>query len=107
MEFIKRRVFNLTTRCYVKRAQAEGWLEHGVCAWVERGATIRNLTLPEMVAGRGGLPGDSDSFPYAEVPGVVTDGIEGMRRERNMAWQGTLFAVPSLAQELALTANPK
>jgi hypothetical protein len=86
------RVFNATTRRYVKPGQAQAWVADGVCEWVEQGLVIRSLTFAEMVAKRSALSRVYEPFPMAELPGIVTVGIADIHQERTVAWQGTRFA---------------
>ena len=99
------RVQNLTANSEVKIGQARRWVESGVFAWVEVGVSIRKLSVAEMAAERSRLSQELEPFPRVELRGLVTRGIEDVRHEFNVAWQGTLFADPSLVEKLGMAGN--
>ena len=66
----KPRVFNETSRCWLKPSQVEGGLRAGILVWVEEGRKVRALTLAELVALRAEQARMSEPPPMAEIYGV-------------------------------------
>lgn len=95
-------VYDVHTKRHVKLKQAKRRVAEGVWAWVEEGVSVRMLTSFEMLAARAKLSPAKDSFPWAELPGVVTRDLEGVEHELQVAYQGTLLGSPKRVEALAL-----
>jgi hypothetical protein len=97
---------DVTTQRFVKFSQAQSWIGAGVYAWAAEGKAIRRLTVAEMVARRSELPGEPNPLPgehdpVAELPGLVTRGLEGVHHKLRVAFQATLLISPKKVQALA------
>lgn len=70
-----RRFFNLTRNCHVDAGQVLARIESHVAAWVERGKTYRELSLPEVLALRAAQRETAPPLPYRgvsnELPGII------------------------------------
>lgn len=69
------KVINLTTGWKIKRAQANRRVEQCLSEWVDRGTSIRDLTLCEMVAARSEQSRLRAPIAHAEIPGIKVTGI--------------------------------
>jgi hypothetical protein len=91
-----RRILNITSGFQLKPAQAERAIENCAAMWVEKGVSIRSVTLAEAVAMRNQQAQMREPLPYAELPGLVYSpgiaSIAGNRRERELAVSANLFA---------------
>jgi hypothetical protein len=64
-------VLNLTTRQYIKPSQAITRVEQCISRWIERGRTICDLTLHEMVCARAEQSKMQEPLELPEVVGIT------------------------------------
>jgi hypothetical protein len=65
------RILNLSRNCRLKRHQAESKISAGVAIWVERGLSIRELTIAEVIAYRIERANDAETHPGGLAPSEV------------------------------------
>jgi hypothetical protein len=88
-------VFNVTRGYSVRLNQARRAVDNCACAWVEKGVSVRDLTLAESIAARALQAKNREPLPYAEIPGLrfevppVMNGAEW--QSRLLAYEASLF----------------
>jgi hypothetical protein len=69
----QKRVLNVTTGHHLKRGAVERAFEACAVDWVEKGVSIRNLTLQESILARRVQALEREPLPYAELHGLSYD----------------------------------
>lgn len=89
------RVQNLSRGYSMKFRQAERAVGECVCAWVEYGVSVRDLSVAESIAARNEQARLREPLPFAEIPGlsfVLPANPSAVRAERKLAWNANVFA---------------
>jgi len=65
------KVFNQSTRQYLKRSQARNRVEQGLSIWIKEGFVIRNCSLAETITIRSEMSRLQEPLPSIEIPGLI------------------------------------
>jgi hypothetical protein len=97
-------VLNLTTRQYIKPSQALTRVEQCISRWIERGKTICDLTLAEMVCARAEQSKIQEPLETPEVVGVTWEppiaerSYTFLNNRRALLAEARQFAAQAIAQ---------